>query len=71
MTFRNLKTGNILTVVNKDVIDMMTSSPNYEKITKRVATTPPAPPADTETGNKGNSEGGEKASGEGDKPPRK
>ena len=67
MIFRNLKTGNLLTVKNKDVIDMMLSSPNYEKVTKAVATTPPAPPVDPETGNKGDSEGGDKANGTGEK----
>lgn len=71
MTFRNLKTGNLLTVENKDVIEMMASSPNYEKVTSAVATPPPAPPADPETGNKGDGEGGENATETGEKKPRK
>lgn len=71
MVFRNLKTGNLLTVENKDVIDMMTSSPNYEEVTKAVATPPTAPPVAQETGNKDESEGGEKAEETGKKKPKK
>ena len=32
MLFRNLKTGNLLFTANKDVIEVMTSSPNYERV---------------------------------------
>ena len=71
MFFRNLKTGNLLTVENKDVIAMMTSSPNYEKVTKAVATPHPAPPADSETGNKGDAGGGENVTETGEKKPKK
>lgn len=35
MIFRNLKTGNTLVVENKDVIEVMASSPNYEKIVEK------------------------------------
>lgn len=71
MIFRNLKTGNLLTVENKAVIEVMTASPNYEKVAEAVATTPPPPPAAPETGNKGDGEGGESATETGEKKPRK
>lgn len=35
MIFRNLKTGNTLVVENKDVIEVMASSPNYEKVVEK------------------------------------
>ena len=71
MIFRNLRTGNLLTVEDEDVIDVMASSPNYEKVTEAVATPPPASPADKTMGNRGVSEGGEKATGTGEKKPGK
>ena len=71
MIFRNLRTGNLLTVEDEDVIDVMASSPNYEKVTEAVATTPPAPHADKTTGNRGVGKGGEKATGTGEKKPGK
>ena len=40
MIFRNKKTGNLLTTENKDVIDMMSSSPNYEEVTETVGKKP-------------------------------
>ena len=32
MVFRNVRTGTLLTTDNEDVIEMMTSSPNYEAV---------------------------------------
>ena len=53
MLFRNLKTGNLLHTANKDVIEVMASSPIYEKVISAVATAPPPVPEAAETGNKG------------------
>lgn len=56
MRFRNMKTGNLLTVEDKDAVAIMASSPNYEKVEEAVAT--PSAPADSmpEAGNKGGEE---------------
>lgn len=71
MFFRNLRTGNLLTVENEDVIDVMASSPNYEKVTRAVATTPPASPNVSEVGNKGGNESGGRTTETGERKPRK
>lgn len=56
MRFRNMKTGNLLTVENEDAVAIMASSPNYEKVEETVAT--PSAPSDSapETGNEGGEE---------------
>lgn len=61
MIFKNLKTGNLLTVENKDAVAIMASSPNYEKVEETVAT--PSAPADSvpETANKGGEENAQEA----------
>ena len=61
MRFRNMKTGNLLTVEDKDAVAIMASSPNYEKVEETVAT--PSAPADSvsETGNKGGEENAQEA----------
>ena len=36
MTFKNLRTGNLLSTENEAVIETMMASPNYEKVEEKV-----------------------------------
>ena len=71
MLFRNLKSGNLVETTNPAVIEVMSGSGNYERVTRAVATPAPPLPAGTKAGNKGGKKGGENATETGEKKPRK
>lgn len=48
MLFRNLKSGNLVDARDPDVIDMMSGSPNYERVAGAPETPSPPPSAAAE-----------------------